>query len=83
MKVDTPEMITMCLNCAKERCINCHDPTIKGTQCKSVIAYREDDDDMLFDSAEEAAGFFHCSVYTIRAAIYKERESQGYYWRYA
>ena len=84
MREDSPEQIAQCLSCERNRCTNCLDPKTKGNnKFRQVIAYREDDDDMLFDSALEAGEFFFCSAQVIYSAIRHGKMTQGYYWRYA
>lgn len=86
LKDDSPEQIKKCLNCSQEKCTNCYDykPERAGTarKKKPVIAFREGEEDMFFESADDAADFFHVTASAIRMAISERRTSQGYYWRY-
>ena len=85
-KPDSPEQIEKCLNCGKSKCNNCvrfgGDAT-KPRKTKSVVAYREGEEDMLFASAAEAADFFHVTAGAIRNAAKYGKVSCDYFWRYA
>lgn len=89
VREDTPEQIQACLNCPKAECTNCHThapgsmgKATVGRKKKPVIAYREGEEDMIFDSADDAADFFHVTAGAIRTAAWKGSMCQNYYWRY-
>lgn len=76
----------MCLNCKRPKCTNCLDPAYVpkgGWGSKPVIAYREGEEDMHFDSVAAAAAKMYCSAPTIRKAIWESRIAVGWHWRYA
>lgn len=86
MREDGPELIAICLDCEKDECSNClaHNPANPGKPRKGrgVIAFRDGEEDMIFDSAADAADFFHVTVGAIQSAAYRGKTSQGYFWRY-
>ncbi len=82
---DKPEQIERCLNCQKKECNNCvrtGKTAPRGRKIKPVIAFREGEEDMAFDSADDAADFFHVAPGTIRSAAAYGNVCQGYFWRY-
>ena len=87
-KEDTLEQIHACLNCPRAECNNCHyhSPGSMGKgaarKARTVIAFREGEEDMIFDSAVDAADFFHVTPGAIRSAAWGGKECQGYSWRY-
>ena len=84
MREDSPEMINKCLSCTRGECTNCLQWQAKNKGRRwTVIAYREGDDDMLFESAKEAGEFFNYSAQVVRQAIKQGKMWQGHYWRYA
>lgn len=84
MGEDSPEQIEQCLNCKRQRCTNCIGTRSNANYGrKPVIASREGEEDLHFDSAADAGAFFHVSAQAIRWAINDNHPSQGYIWRYA
>lgn len=86
MREDSPEQIAACLDCPLVECSNClvYKPTRPGKprKTKSVIAFRDGEEDMVFDSADDAADFFHVTAGAIRTAVREKRPCSEYFWRY-
>ena len=81
---DTPEEIQGCLNCRRKTCTNCLYPQQRENKRErlAVIAYQDDEEDMLFDDVADAADFFDVKGQLIGVAIKRRTECCGYYWKY-
>lgn len=86
IKSDSQEQIDKCLNCERSKCNNCirfGGNATEARKTKPLIAFREGEEDMHFDSAEEAGDFFHVTAGAIRSAAKYGKVSCDYFWRYA